>query len=532
MRSYKVMIVDDEAEVREGIAERIDWSALGFEVSAQAENGLEALEKAESAEVDILLTDIKMPFMDGLAMIGGFRALHPTAKVILFTGFDDRNYAREAIRLGVSEYVLKPVNVEELTAILRRVRDELDRETARTRDIERLRALYEKSLPSLREQFLGDLIWRRIPPDEVSAAMADYGFELDGAPDKLVMAFEISYGAGEAAVERELTPISIQQIIEETLGGRCRFALFHGFSQIVAITAWEGEDPVSRAVLLGNDICLRCKRNLNVRLSCGVGGAYQAMEDTHQSYAGAREALEYRGMADTGRAIYIGDMELPRPPADPDAHYDKLLLSAVKFGAPEQLETVIDDLIDRMRLAGDDPWQRQVYVVAAINSLNRIARRHGLESGGELAHRMGDLRALPQDDEGLRDWFYGVCCAMRERLFERRKSAPKALAEEARAYIAEHFADSSLNAERVCAHLHVSRSHFFSVFKRETGRSFVQFLTDMRLERAIELLHEPGNKTYTVALAVGYEEPNYFSHVFKQRFGMTPAQYRRQGGAG
>ena len=533
MRIYNVMIVDDEAEVREGIAEQIGWGSMGFSVVAQAENGLEALEKAESCEVDVLLTDIKMPFMDGLTMVKEFRSLHPTAKVILFTGFDEVDYARRAIKLGVSEYVLKPVNVEELTSVMHRVREALDRETEQKRDSERLRALYEKALPSLKERFLGDLIWHRLPPAEIAQALKDYRLDIDAAPNKMVMVFEVAHGPeAEPSGGRELTQLSIQQLIEETLVDRCRFALFQGFSQVVAITAWQEEDPASSAVLLGNDICVRCRRILDVRLSCGVGGVYREIADTHVSYSGARAALEYRGIARYGKAIFIGDMER-RPESRPfDSRYEKLLLSAVKFGAPEQIGTVIDDLMERMNRLSKDPWRRQAYLVSVFNALNRIIQQYDLTDEAELTGRTGDVLNLPRDDEKVRTWLTDICNDMFSHLCERRERAPRLLAEQAEAFIAAHCSESSLSAEEVCAHLHVSRSYFFSVFKKETGRSFVQFLTDMRLERALELLHDPDKKTYTIALAVGYEDPNYFSHVFKQRFGVTPAQYRRQGESG
>ncbi|HOF99949.1 MAG TPA: response regulator, partial [Clostridia bacterium] len=149
MRNYRAMIVDDEAEVREGIVARLDWEKLGFEVVAEAENGLEAIEKAESDEVDLLLTDIKMPFMDGLTMIAEFRTLHPSAKVVILSGFDDADYARQAIKLGVTEYALKPVNAEELSGVLARMRAQLDREYNEKLDIAKLREEYERALPAM-----------------------------------------------------------------------------------------------------------------------------------------------------------------------------------------------------------------------------------------------------------------------------------------------------------------------------------------------------------------------------------------------
>lgn len=530
MKNYKAMIVDDEAEVREGIAEKLDWEMLGFDVVAQAENGLEAIEKAECSEVDLLLTDIKMPFMDGLSMISEFRTLHPSAKIVILSGFDDAEYARQAIKLGVTEYVLKPVNAEELAGVLARMKEQLDRDYHEKFDIAMLRAQYEKALPAMRERFLGELLLRRMSAREIEEAVSSYGLEIGAAPGKLVMVFDISLrGPLEQTIEGELIPISIQQIIGETLGGRCGFTLCPGLSQIVAITAWEGADPVSRAVLLGNDICVRCKRILDIRVTCGVSKLYSALGETPEAYAEARAALEYRNESGLGRAIYIGDAETDgEQPYIMDEQNEQLLLSAVRAGAPGQVETVVDGLMRRMDGLGDDAWQRQAYLVSVCNSLNRIVLQYGLSSETELTERIAARLALPADEAQIRAWLTDVCTAMCGYVTRRRESMPRLLAEKAARYIEERYAESSLSAEAVCAHLHVSRSYFFEVFKRETGRSFVQYLTDVRMERAVALLHDPGMKTIAVAYAVGYEEPNYFSHVFKRRFGVTPARYRRQ----
>lgn len=169
MSLYKIMIVDDEAEVRQAIARKIDWRAVGFEIVADAENGRDALEKAETLDLDVVLTDIKMPFMDGLELGAELSRRKPNLKLIVFSGFDEFEYAKEAIKLNVVEYVLKPVNAAELTAILDRVRKVLDEEIEQRRNISQLTQAYQESLPLLREKFLQDLMrgpmdpgcWRR-----------------------------------------------------------------------------------------------------------------------------------------------------------------------------------------------------------------------------------------------------------------------------------------------------------------------------------------------------------------------------------
>ncbi len=530
MKNYKAMIVDDEAEVREGIVARLNWEGLGFEVVAEAENGLEAIEKAEANEVDLLLTDIKMPFMDGLSMIAEFRTLHPSAKVVILSGFDDADYARQAIKLGVTEYALKPVNAEELTAMLSRMKVQLDREYGEKLDIAVLKEKYKRALPVMKERFLNDLLWRRMPIEEILEGVAAYGIEIGIAAEKLVLVFDIApHGARKEPLEGALVPISVAQLIEETFVGRCRTALCSGISQLVAVTAWEGADPVSRAVLLCSDISARCKRILDVRVTCGVSKPYLSLSDTPEAYAQARTALEYREEPGLGRAIYIGDAETGGGQGNIlDERNERLLLSAVRTGASSHVDEAVKGLMQVLESPVENAWQKQAHFVSVCNALNRIVVRYGLSGETELTERLASRIGADLNPTELRAWLTDACISLRGFVIRRRESMPRLLAEKAVRYMEENYGDASLSAESVCEHLHVSRSYFFEIFKKETGRSFVQYLTDVRMEHAAALLRDPEMKTITVACAVGYEEPNYFSHVFKRRFGVTPARYRRQ----
>ena len=153
MEEYRVLLVDDEEEIREGIRRRIDWAGLGFQLAGTAGNGVDALELAEQLRPDVVLTDIKMPYMDGLELCRRLKPLLPAAKLVVFSGFDEFEYARQAIGMNVSEYILKPINAPELSGVLGRLREQLDGERMERRDIEALRRRYEERW-----------CWRTAPP--------------------------------------------------------------------------------------------------------------------------------------------------------------------------------------------------------------------------------------------------------------------------------------------------------------------------------------------------------------------------------
>lgn len=178
MSLYRIMLVDDEEEVRKAMIRQMDWGKLGFSVVGDAENGEDALEKVEQLEPDVIMTDIRMPYMDGLTLVAKIREKYPFMKILIFSGYDDFEYAKQAIKFKVTEYILKPINGEELSEILKRVKVSLDEEIEQRRNIDILQERYENSLPVLREVFLNDLVSRAADASDVLPKFREYGIDL------------------------------------------------------------------------------------------------------------------------------------------------------------------------------------------------------------------------------------------------------------------------------------------------------------------------------------------------------------------
>ena len=162
MNLYKVLIVDDEEEIRHGIIKKIDWEKYGFTVVGDAENGKDAIDKVEKFQPDIIMTDIKMPFMDGLELGEYVYKESPSTKIIIFSGSDDLEYAHKAIKINVVEYVLKPINSIELIEVLKKLKNTMDEEYNEKKNFEKLNKYYLESLPIMKEKFLVGTIEGRI----------------------------------------------------------------------------------------------------------------------------------------------------------------------------------------------------------------------------------------------------------------------------------------------------------------------------------------------------------------------------------
>ncbi len=233
MYLYKILIVDDEEEVRSSIMRKMQWEQLGYQLVGDAENGEDALEKVRGLEPDLVLTDIKMPYMDGLTLTKYIKEERNSTEIVIFSGFDDFEYAQKAIKLGVIEYILKPVNVVELTEILKKLKLKMDERIAEKRNIQALRLDYQRMLPVLKEHFLGDLVQGRLNHIAILEGFNRFNLCVKDGPSWIVATTHIELPMIEQDEQRlnlhdevDLIPLSVEQIICEKLMGDFQFETF------------------------------------------------------------------------------------------------------------------------------------------------------------------------------------------------------------------------------------------------------------------------------------------------------------------
>lgn len=542
MNLYRIILVDDEEEVRKSIIKKIDWQSAGFQVVGDAENGQDALEKIEVMEPDLVLTDIKMPYMDGLMLAERIRQKYPSIKMVIFSGFDDFEYAKQAIKLNVIEYILKPVNVEELTAILQKIKNTLDEEIAQRRNVRLLRENYRKSLPIIREQFLNDFIRRSVPEEEAKEKLQEYDVDILDAKKWVVAAIDIEHGeicgedgiCGEAGLslhkEKELIPISVRQMVKEMLEKYFRIVLFSTSIEDnqVLIAAIDEENSQTGFITIMDDICKEVKRVLEVPVTVGIGKSCTSLKDMPLSYQSAVDALGYKAMVGTGKPIYIYDVEpMKKGKLVWESRDEAELFSAVKFGPRERIEKMVGDILARAGEAKVHASQKQVYRISIVNSMVRLIQQYDMELpevfGGEgYPENFGKFIK----EEVFAGWLLDTCLNIHQQMSRERESSMQQVIEEAKRYIQENYPDPELSVEKICRHLHMSPAYFSTVFKKETGQAYTAYLTDVRLNQAVELLRMTNDKTYVIAAKVGYQEQNYFSYVFKKKFGISPTKYR------
>ena len=537
MNLYSIILVDDEEEVRKSIIKQIDWESAGFQVVGDAENGEDALEKIEVLEPDVVLTDIRMPYMDGLTLAEKIRQRYPSTKVVIFSGYDDFEYAQKAIKLNVTEYILKPVNVEELTSILKRIKSNLDEEIEEKRNVSRLRENYRKSLPIIREQFFNDMVHRRLADDLIESKLREYDIPITGARKWIIAAIDVEKSDDRSKKtlslheEEELIPISVMQIVREKLKSYCRFSLFQSTAEagMVVIAALDDDNTTTGLIDVLGDICKETKRILEVPVTIGIGHSVTGLSKIAGSYQSAVEALGYKAVVGSGITIYINDME---PVGSGKLEFDNSdesdFISAVKFGPDEKIEAVMVRISGKLESARVHYRQQQVYVFGVLNTVIQMIQQYDLNLeeilGGELEY-LSVIDKLQKREE-FGEWLLKTARKMNQAINQERDMTTRQVIQQAKQYIMDNYQNPDLSVEMICRHLHMSPAYFSTMFKKKTGQAYIAYLTEIRLNKAVELLNKTDDKTYVIASKVGYQEQNYFSYVFKKKFGVSPTKFR------
>ncbi len=527
MDLYKVLLVDDEPEVIEAVIRKMKWEILGFEVSGYAQNGEEALEMAEANVPDIVMTDIKMPFMDGLELSKRLKERYDGIKIIIFSGFDEFEYAREAIKLEVEEYILKPIKLDELTVIFQKMKGVLDRERDEKMNLHKLKEYYQKSLPMLQDQFYIGLLEGRMDKEQIESFRRDYQIALS-SPFYTVSVIQFQMAAG--SMEKELMQFSMKRLADESLEGLYSFKGFLYFNQVVYITMLEDKEQMKEFTDTMDRICKTAHRILKMNATAGIGSACESLDALCNSYAEAKNAVFYGKGKGGCQAVYIGYIE-PANVNNMDWSDKEIasIIREIRVGDKKSLEEGVDRFIDCLKEAQASVIQFKIILMELATELYKMTGSYQIDAGEIFGEGMDIYRVVNSFNtmDAIRQWLLDSCFMIRRSVSRERKNSAKILVDKAVAYLEENYGDSSLSVEKACGAMNVSAAYFCTIFKKETGKTFLNYLTDLRMEKAIRLLEETEEKSYVISGKVGYAEANYFSYVFKKKYGMAPSKYRK-----
>ena len=499
MERYKVILVDDEAEVIDMIEKKIHWNDLGFEVAGSATNGVKALELVEKLQPDVVLTDIKMPYMDGLELSRRLNREYPNIYIMLCTGFDEFEYAKEAVHLEIKEYMLKPVNATELSESLTNLKHTLDREREEKLNVKKLNDYFQEVLPKLQSNFFISLIEGRVEKHDYERFLQAYQVDMKGPLFGCVI-----FHTSENHVPEGMNPLLLSMSVEREIKQRlmdqwnCREFIYMG--NTLLILELDAEDKITQITDACDRFCRWAYRIMGAVVTAGIGTVCDSLYEISLSYERAREAVSYRVLYGTKRAINIGEI-VPKEqikPVQSEESRMQTLFRAIRIGDSAEIERAAHGEMEKLHKNTETMSQYNLATMEIVSGFFKFCTDNSLDFN-KISGNMQNIyeKVSQMDESSLTAWI-----------------------------VQERYMEADISLDEVCAVLGVSNSYFSSVFKKEAGKSFISYLTDYRMDIAAEMILNTDEKSYTIAEKVGYLDANYFSYVFKKKFGVSPSKYR------
>ena len=528
MERYKVILVDDEAEVIDIIEKKIHWNDLGFEVAGSATNGVKALELVEKLQPDVVLTDIKMPYMDGLELSRRLNREYPNIYIMLCTGFDEFEYAKEAVHLEIKEYMLKPVNATELSESLTNLKHTLDREREEKLNVKKLNDYFQEVLPKLQSNFFISLIEGRVEKQDYERFLQAYQVDMKGPLFGCVV-FHTSENHVPEGMNPLLLSMSVEREIKQRLMDQWNCQEFIYMGNTLLILELDAEDEITQITDACDRFCRWAYRIMGAVVTAGIGTVCDSLYEISLSYERAREAVSYRVLYGTKRAINIGEI-VPKEqikPVQSEESRMQMLLRAIRIGDSAEIERAAHEEMEKLHKNTETMSQYNLATMEIVSGFFKFCTDNSLDFN-KISGNMQNIyeKVSQMDESSLTAWIVQMSKTISERLKCARNSSARRLIVEAQNIVKERYMEADISLDEVCAVLGVSNSYFSSVFNIEAGKSFISYLTDYRMDIAAEMILNTDEKSYTIAEKVGYLDANYFSYVFKKKFGVSPSKYR------
>ncbi|HZG83761.1 response regulator [Paenibacillus sp.] len=524
----KTMIVDDERWVRQGLIQLIPWERFGLELSGEAADGVEGYEEALRVKPDILFLDMRMPGLDGRQLLGMLNRDLPDTITIVVSGYSDFEYTREAIRNRAFEYLLKPVKKEELHAVLEKAVAELDERDRRER-----RASLDH-----REEWLRRVLFRPSDADAAEPAPPPAGelpawwsvgrtLAIAGLPD--------AFGNGGCIGE-------LLRSVRDRLEKEKPF-LFEGRWDFFAtaaptetgefVLALAAEKPDEAGLQRLGALLQQLSKQLEgaPSFSFGVGG-WKSAAELRQAYREARVALLHRPLHAFG--ALLGYPPSPSAGGAYPTEAEHSFLLALQTGNPGVAAEYFDALFARLTTPGStvDSMQRGANVL--LHSIEKQLREGGARFdavAGKSPAACAEAIARRNDPDSLRALFEKeLLPALLAHYNRSGEKQGDRIVREVEKWIAAHY-DQPLSMQTISAMHYMNPDYLSRLFKKSTGRNFVDYLTDVRIEKAKALMKLETYKNYEIAQMVGYEDYRYFSQIFKKKTGMTIGEFRESAAA-
>lgn len=525
----KILIVDDEFLERNLIRNCIDWKHLGMEIAAEASNALDALDMLETVQPDILFTDINMPITDGIRLSEMALQKKPRLKIVILTGYNDFDYAQKSLKIGVSDFLVKPIDAEEVYKTVSALKTTIESERKYAEEYEELHKQLYDNLPYMREIFFLQLLNGHMDIQSVSSKIAFLGLRI--RPGRLQVA-AIQFDEGIFADSNEK-----DYFIQNARAAKLVKKFFERNSYLIVCN-----DALNRIVLLNSDenmdLYEECEKlkamlceNFGDGISIGLGSIKKQIEEICLSYREALDSLRYRVSIGNKMVIYYNHTnQLEKNAKDELNELNEKMSFYLKSGLESKSLDEINNYFKKIN--PQDVNSIKKVRIAAINLISlslRMLMNMGIDSDQLFSSQMQLYNAVFSQTSlpGIVKFLNKFISQIIQKINCKQVAQMSKLMLDIQKYIDENLESSRLSLSTVAKSFYLNPSYLSRMFKKEMKVNFVEYLTKSRMEEAITLLKETKLKSFEIAEKIGIDDSNYFSTCFKKYTGLTVSEYKR-----
>jgi len=534
MNMVKIFLVEDEKIVREGIKNGIPWEQYGFEFAGEASDGELAFPLIMQSRPDILLTDIRMPFMDGLELAEMVKKELPEIRIMFFSGYDDFEYAKRAIQLGAADYLLKPVNSNQLLEALERMSESIMQERSE-------KAYKEEFLKQQGDRLFDQIVSGTVGLQELLAKGHEYHLKLS-APRYNLILFQVRIKEAEDAQEQYSDEVvAFEQALKEELEQYAYIAFFNRNTEGYAcLITGVNETQLKERVKICTELLVRLVSGYHyLGYFGGIGTSVCRLSEMKSCFQAASKAYAYRYIMEYNQilteaealAFYKKPDRINLQEMDVTKINRDIFLNFLKNGSEGDARYFVEEYLESCKANFESLLFRQYILMDVYLAVTGFVTQLGLVPG-QLVKEFGDAAqmqpAMSTLDLSVKYVTDLLVKAIRLRnTFSQKKY--RLVLMKAREYIGNHYQDEEISLNTAASSVNMSPNHFSTIFSQEMGITFVEYLTKVRMEAAKELLRKTDLRTSEIGYQVGYKDPHYFSYLFKKTQGITPKIFRSGG---
>ena len=552
----KLLIVDDEILVRTGLRSIINWEKNGFQIVGDAENGYQALELIEKTSPDIVLTDIIMPELDGLKLIEIVKERYPSIRIVILSCHNDFHYIRKAMKLGVEDYILKlSITPEELIVLLQEIVKKIYSTNCHVKD----RIAIEYNKPDFSSQSEKDALFKMLIDENVDykvfeknidSIFPSYSPKGEAVASDAIIALVKIHQNNTNSGSKKVNEKTLQNLVEQQAKGnyslqtyvyeKNRIAIIINLKECENIRNAEDacildeRDTTERQDIMNDikeffeNILISARRFLNMQVSIGISKPFSGYTKIKEAYNQAKESIEYSFYESEG-GVYVycsNHFQQQRAEIFGKNEEEKLcyLISICDCNGIKELISEIIDTIKQRRLSLEQSNQIFLEIVFCFKSCLRKYTNYSHEILDEKIPMYNTI-ILFEFLEDARTCFFELAHMCCELIYKERHGKYRDEIRKIIEYIESHYMED-ITLKWAADYVFISETYLSHIFKKEIGKSFVQYLTEIRMKKAADMLIHTNLSVHEISLKVGYYNINYFGRLFKKYTGTSPKQFR------